>query len=132
MSFILDVDTNNVPVFKSLPAGTEVQVRIMSCEQKNAQSTGNPMLAVRLDIPSEPLAKDIFHNIMLPITSDDEKKSAQKLGRLRDFKLTFGLPASGPIDSAEMEGSTGWAILAEEEDQNGELRNTIKRFVVGR
>ena len=71
MSFILDVDTANAPEFKSLPEGSEVELRIVSAEMKNSKA-GDPMLALRLDIPQEPLSKDINHFIMLPTNSDDE------------------------------------------------------------
>lgn len=131
MSFILDVETDNAPEFKSLPAGTEAQLRIVEAELKNAKSSGAPMLAIHFDIPDEPLSKDIYHNIMMPNAGDDDKKRAQKLNRLKEFKSAFGLPATGPIASEDMEGCRGWAILNEEEGQDGEMRNSVKRFVVG-
>lgn len=131
MSFILNEDTENAPSFKSLPTGSEVELRIVSAEMKNAKSSGAPMLAIKFDIPSEPYSKDIFHNIMLPTNTDDEKKRAQKLNRLKDFKACFSLPASGPIASEDMEGARGWAILDEEEGQNGETQNRVKKFIVG-
>jgi hypothetical protein len=131
MSFILNEDTENAPVFTTLPNGTEVELRILSAEMKNAKSSGAPMLAMKMDVPAEPYAKDIFHNIMLPAQGDDDKKRAQKLNRLKEFKATFGLPASGPIASEDMEGARGWAILREEEGLNGEMQNSIQKFVVG-
>lgn len=131
MSFILNEDTENAPEFKSLPTGTEAELRIVSAEMKNAKSSGAPMLAIRFDIPSEPFSKDVFHNIMLPTSTDDEKKRAQKLNRLKDFKACFGMPASGPIAQEDMEGARGWAILEEEAGQNGELQNRVKKFVIG-
>jgi len=130
MSFILNEDTENAPDFKSLPTGTEVELRITSAEMKNSKK-GDPMLALKLDIPGEPYAKDIFHYIMLPAPSDDDKKRAQKLNRLKEFKATFQLPACGPITSEDMEGARGWTILREEEGLNGEMQNSIQKFVVG-
>jgi len=131
MSFILDVDTANVPEFKSLPEGSEVELRIVSAEMKNSKA-GDPMLALRLDIPQEPLSKDINHFIMLPTNGDDEKRSAQKLNRLKEFKACFGLPANGPVSKDDMEGAKGWAILGEEESQEYGKQNRVKRFIVGR
>ena len=131
MSFILDVETENAPEFKSLPTGTEVELRIVNAEMKNAKSSGAPMLAVHMDIPSEPTSKDIYHNIMLPTATDDEKQRGQKLNRLKEFKACFGLAASGPIAAEDMEGARGWAILVEAEGMNGDLQNSIKKFVVG-
>jgi len=131
MSFILDVDTENAPEFKTLPSGTEVELRIVNAEMKNAKTSGAPMFAIHFDIPSEPTSKDIYHNIMMPTAQDDEKTRGQKLNRLKEFKACFGLPASGAIASEEMEGARGWAILKEEEGLNGDLQNSVKKFVVG-
>lgn len=131
MSFILDTDTSDVPVLTTLPTGTEVELRILGAEMKNAKTSGAPMLALHLDIPSEPTTKDIFHNIMLPTPQDDEKKRVGKLNRLKDFKAAFDLPQSGAIASEDMEGRRGWAILKEEKDLNDELQNSIQKFVVG-
>jgi len=131
MSFILDVETTNAPEFKSLPDGSEVELRILKAEAKNSKA-GDPMLALRLDVPAEPYAKDINHFIMLPNSRDDEKSKAQKLNRLKDFKAAFGLPASGPIAGEDMEGAKGWAILGEDESEEFGKQNRVKRFVVGR
>lgn len=131
MSFILDVETENAPEFKSLPDGTECQVRIMSAEIKNSKK-GDPMLALRFDVPDEPYAKDINHFIMLPTSNDDEKQKAQKQNRLKEFKAAFGLAPAGAISTDDMEGNKAWAILGEEESQEYGKQNKIKRFVVGK
>ena len=130
MSFILDVETENAPEFKSLPDGTEAELRILSAEMRNSKA-GDPMLALRLDIPGEPYAKDINHFIMLPNSKDDEKQKAQKLNRLKDFKAAFHLAASGPIAAEDMEGARGWGILAEEDNGEYGKQNRVKRFVIG-
>jgi len=131
MSFILDVETENAPEFKSLPDGTECEVRILKAEIKNSKA-GDPMLALRLDIPEEPYAKDINHFIMLPSTHDDEKQKAQKQNRLKEFKAAFSLPPVGAISTDDMESSKAWAILGEEESQEFGKQNRIKRFIVAR
>jgi len=131
MGFILDVETENAPEFKSLPDGTEAQLRIVKAEIKNS-SKGDPGLVLRFDIPNEPYTKDIQQWIMLPTANDDEKQKAQKQNRLKEFKAVFGLAAAGPISTDDMEGSKGWAILGEEETQEYGKQNKIKRFVVAR
>jgi hypothetical protein len=131
MSFILDVDTENAPEFKSLPEGTEVEVRIVKAEVKNSQK-GDPMLALRFDIPSEPYSKDINHFIMLPNNQDTDKVKAQKQNRLKEFKAAFNLPPAGPISTDDMEGGSAWAILGEEDNSEFGKQNKIKRFVGSR
>ncbi|MFA6973098.1 MAG: hypothetical protein WC208_17095 [Gallionella sp.] len=130
MSFILDVDTQNAPEFKSLPSGTEAELRIVKAEIKNSKK-GDPMLALRLDVPNEPYSKDINHFIMLPTAQDDDKVKAQKQNRLKEFKACFKLAPAGPISAEDMEGTKGWAILDEEESQEYGTQNRVKRFVVG-
>jgi len=132
MGFILDVETENAPVFTTLPDGSEVELRVVKAEVKNAKTTGAPMLALRFDIPSDPYTKDINLNIMLPDKDDDEKTSAQKKNRLKDFKHAFGLPPAGPLTEEDIERSKGWAILGEEESAEYGKQNKIKRFIVAR
>lgn len=130
MSFILDVPTENAPEFKTLPDGSEVEIRIVSAEMKNSKA-GAPMLALRLDVPAEPYVNDINHFIMLPTNSDDEKTAGRKLNRLKDFKAAFRLPAAGSIASEDMEGATAWAILGEEDSPDFGKQNRVKRFLAG-
>ena len=132
MGFILDVETENAPVFTTLPDGSEVELRVVKAEVKNAKTTGAPMLALRFDIPSDPYTKDINLNIMLPDKDDDEKTSAQKKNRLKDFKHAFGLPPAGPLTEEDIERSKGWAILGEEESAEYGKQKKIKRFIVAR
>jgi len=131
MSFILDVDSANAPEFHSLADGTEVELRISKAEVRNSKA-GDPMLALRLDIPAEPYSKDINHFIMLPNNKDDAKQTAQKQNNIKVFKATFGLPPTGPISSEDMEGAKGWAILGEEETQEYGKQNKVKRFIAAR
>lgn len=132
MGFILDVETENAPVFTTLPDGSEVELRIVKAAMTTAKSSGAPMLAVRFDIPNEPYTKDINLNIMLPAKDDDEKVSAQKKNRLKDFKAAFGLAPSGPLTEEDIERSKGWAILGEEDSTEYGKQNKIKRFIVAR
>lgn len=131
MSFILDVETENAPEFKTLADGTEAEVRIVKAEVKNSKA-GDPALVLRMDVPNEPYSKDINLWIMLPNSKDDDKAKAQKQNRLKDFKAAFGLPPTGPISTEDMEGRKAWAILREE-DGGGDygLQNSVKRFVQG-
>lgn len=131
MGFILDVETENAPEIKTLPDGTETQVRILKAEVKDSKS-GNPMIMVRLDVPDEPHSMDFNHTIMLPTGSDDEKSKARKLNRLKEFKQAFGLPSAGPINTDEMIACTAWAILAEEETAEYGKQNRVKRFILER
>lgn len=131
MESFLDVETEGAPEFTSLPDGTEVQLRLLNAEIKNSKA-GDPMLAIRYDVPEYPYAKDINHFIMLPNNDDDAKRKAQKQNRLKDWKAAHDLPPTGPISIDDMEGAKAWAILGEEDSQDFGKQNRIKRFVISR
>jgi len=132
MSFIIDVETENVEGFHTVPGDSEYELRILKANSKNSKK-GDPMLEIQMDIPADPKSKDVYHYIMLPTSADDEKRKTQKLLNLKEFKAAFGLPASGPISTDDMEGARGWAILKEEAgDGDNDSRNSVRRFVVGR
>jgi len=132
MGFILDVETENAPEFTTVADGTEVELRVAKAEMKKAKTSGASMLALRFDIPAEPYTKDINLSIMLPEGTDDEKTSAQKKNRLKDFKRAFGLPPAGPLTEDDIEGAKGWAILGEEDSAEYGKQNRIKRFIAAR
>jgi hypothetical protein len=132
MSFIIDVETENVEGFHTVAGGSEYELRILKATSKNSKK-GDPMLEVQMDIPADPKSKDVYHYIMFPTSADDEKQKTRKLLNLKEFKAAFGLPASGPISTDDMEGQRGWAILKEEAgDGDNDSRNSVQRFVVGR
>lgn len=131
MSFI-DINTEDVQGFHTVPGDREYELRILSVEQKNSKK-GDPMLEIKMDIPEDPQSKDIYHYIMLPTSADDEKRKTQKLLNLKNFKTAFNLPQSGSINLEDLQGMKAWAILREEAGEgDNESRNSVARFVTGR
>ena len=130
MSFIIDTDTTNVPELTSVAAG-EYEIRFVRAEQKNSKA-GDPMIEIIFDIPSEPLSKDIFHYIMMPLASDSEKQKVQKLGNLKALKAAFNLPQAGPVNGDDLVGLKTWAILNETDSEQYGKSNSIKKFVVSK
>jgi hypothetical protein len=126
-SFI-NVNVDDAVELKSLAAGTEVQLRIVDAESKTSSNTGNDYLNVRLDIPTEPYSKDIFHIMMLPTQHDDAKKANNRKLAIKRFCEAFGL-STGQMNLKEWPGHMAWAILGEEDDPEYGKRNRIKRFV---
>ena len=129
MSF-LDLNVNDVPDLIALPEGEEYQLRILECEIKTS-AKGNQGIQCRFDVPAEPNSKDITHWIGIPSANDDEKKRNSALRRIRDFCTCFGIPTDGGIDLSNVQGNTGWAILAIENDDTYGEQNRIKRFITG-
>jgi hypothetical protein len=129
MSF-LDLNVNDVPDLTVLPEGEEYELRILECEIKTS-SKGNQGIQCRFDCPAEPNSKDITHWIGIPDASADEKKRNAALRRIRDFCICFGINTVGGIDLSDVQGRTGWAILAIENDDTYGEQNKIKRFITG-
>lgn len=127
MSFIDTTNFEDSQELKSVPEG-EYQVRVLSAEVKASQKTGGDYIMARLDIPSEPLSKEMNHVMMLPTNSDTEKQRNNRSLAIKNFFKAFGF--SGKVNLPEMEGATAWAILREEEDEEYGMQNRVRRFVL--
>lgn len=128
MSF-LDLNLDDVQEFKTVPEG-EYKLRILKSEVKTSQNTGGQYLSVLLDIPEEPLSKNISHIMMFPTASDDVKQTNNRKLAIVNFLKAFGFDPSNQIDLDSMEGALGWAIVAEKDDPEYGLQNRIKKFVI--
>jgi len=123
---LLDYNMENIPEEHSVPAG-EYPVKLVKVSQKTSKS-GNPMLEVILNIMEDADARNVFHYITLPTEGDEEGVRNQKLRRLKEFLTAFDIDTSGPVDTDELGGETGFAILKEEESEEFGTRNTVARF----
>lgn len=112
-----------------LPDNSEAKVRIETAEETIAKTSGNPMIAVRLSIPADPAANDIFHNQMLPGDGFDAKQNNNIIKRLGDFCTAFGIPNPVKTPKFSVEdwiGKEGYWILKLEETDRGP-RNSLKQ-----
>jgi hypothetical protein len=128
---IIDIDVEDAVDFTPASDG-EHKLEIVSAEKAESKRTpGNWMIKIRLelkDVEGE-MVQDVYHNVMLPREGQDDKaKNATKL-RLRDFCRAFGVTVPFNIEE-DLPGCEGFAILATEEDLNGNDRSVVKRFVV--
>lgn len=127
MGVLANFDLQNVPELEVLPEGEE-QVLIKSAEEYVGQTSGKLSIRVILSFPAHANADDVFHYLSIPTPEDDEKTKNNKLRRINGFLKSFGLSDTAD-DYDTWQGKTAWALIGQEEDQNGEMRNTIKRFV---
>lgn len=128
MSVLENMDFENLPDITALPNG-EYQVAIISAEDYLGKESGKSSIKVVLDVPAEATADAIYHYIALPSPDDDEKTRIRKMNRIKQFLQAFGLSKNMPYN--EWIGHTTWALLAQEEDRQGELRNTVRKFIGG-
>lgn len=126
MGILDSMDFENLQEEKPLTDG-EYEVQIMSAEEYIGKQSGKTSIRVILTVPGEADAQDIFHYLSLPQDGDDPKTANRKMRRIRDFLEAFGLSKSTPYE--DWVGHKSWAILKTEEDDKGEPRNTITRFL---
>lgn len=123
------LDTMNfeaLPEEKPVPDG-EYEVMIQTAEEYIGKTSGKTSIRIILSLPGEADAEDIFHYLSLPQDGDDPKTANRKMRRIRDFLQAFDLTKEMPYH--EWSGRKSWAILKTEADQNGELRNSVTRFL---
>lgn len=130
MGSLLDIGEGvaDAPEPKAVPADEEYKLRIINIRQ-DLDKNQAPYLLPRFDLDGQPLSKDFTKFIGLPHSELDEKAMVRARSNLRIFLECFGLPTSGQIDTEDMVGKTGWAILGiEETEQYGE-QNYVKKFI---
>ena len=132
MGSLLDVNFADRQQLKVLKDNEEVELRVKYCDitdQKN--NPGRKNLALVFDVADDPLVDDIRQWIPIPaddLASEDPKRYSKQCDRFEAFLKAFSLVT--PIDTDNIVGQTGWAILSESEnDQSGEMQNGVRRFV---
>lgn len=123
------LDFSGVYEPETVPEG-EYQLRVLSTEIKTSTKTGGDFIQIKLDIPSNPKAKDVTHVMMLPTQKDDPKQKNSRLAAVQNFLKACGYDNVNNIN--EVDGSMPWAILGEEETPEYGKQNRVKKFVVGR
>jgi len=90
---------------------------------------GSPYFLVVLKNEDEPKAADVFHNLGLP---DGGEYDDMRSDMLQRFANSFGFGDDLTVlvsDPETLYGNTGRVHLALEEDDNGTIRNRIKRYL---
>jgi hypothetical protein len=131
---ILDVNLNDAEELKILPDNEEVQLRIARADVvPNKRDPSRNNLALTFDIPTDPMVDDIRVWIPIPTTEQkaaEPKQYTKQLNRLKEFCDAFGIMP--PLETEEMLGRESWAVLREEEGMNGEMQNSVRRFITRR
>jgi len=138
MSFLEDMNLNDVVEPTTVPAGEEYQIRVIDMKTDEngdlpINKNGNRYLMPMFEIPGEVGAKNFNHYIGLPNEDMDAKAANEAKYRLQQFLKCFGFdPSSPPDDPEDLVGAEGYAILGIKEDPNYGDQNTIKRFIIER
>lgn len=127
----LEQEIKNAPEPVVLPAGTEVQFRIIKVNSGVSDKNDCKWYSVSFDVPDEPLAKE-FNGFFWDLDKAklDQKQYAKALRDFRDFATCIELDLSRPFDwEDDLVGMTGWAILGvKKSDEYGD-QNTIKKYM---
>lgn len=130
----LGVDLDTVPAQHAVPAG-EYQLCLVSAEikQQKPEKGDGRFIQVSMEVVGDPNSKLVRHVMMLPNTSDDDRKKNARLRNIGDFYKAFSIPSVGKVNLAMYMGNFGYAILNVEDD-GGEFgeQNRVKKFIAGR
>ena len=124
--FVLDYALDDIPDLGVVEEGEHL-LTVTGVNYTEADKNGNPFLIINFRIENAPNTKNVSHFIGLPGPNHNEEESQDRLRSLKYFATAFGV--SMPINSDEIEGAQGTAILkVEDNDEYGE-QNKVKRFV---
>ena len=72
----------------------------------------------------------IYHNLFKPKSSDDKQKKNIRIGQIKRFTDCIGYnSADGSVDTAELFGKTGRAVVKIKADEGYEPRNEVRKFI---
>ncbi len=108
----------------------EYKLRIIDCKV-DTNKNGAPYILPRFEIVDEPLSKEFTKYLPLPHNEMTEKKLNTTKLNLKRFFDAVGIDPNGPINTEDLIGLEGWAILGVETDDQYGDQNYIKRFVAG-
>ncbi len=129
MSFI-DIPASRVEEAqepKAVPEG-EYELSVLRAEVKDTR-TGGKMISLAFKIEGEPLAQVVPDWLHLPDDNDDPNAENRKLLRIKQFCQAFDYDYANGIDTDELVGQTGKAILGLKEHETYGEQNSIRKYV---
>tara|TARA_Y100000593_G_scaffold82293_1_gene154508 strand:- start:2599 stop:2991 length:393 start_codon:yes stop_codon:yes gene_type:complete len=128
---LLQYNLDNVKELATVPEG-EYEVRVVAAEMKTSAKTGGQYLNIRLELPSESDSKGITHILMLPADDDDDKRKNSRLRGLKTFYEAFSIDYANGVETEDLVGANGWALVVEEDGGEYGIQNRVRRFVQGK
>ncbi len=124
----LGEDLGEIPDEKTVSPG-EYEVRLASLElTKTKKDPSREMLAAAIEVVGEPLAKTIYHYLLIAKPNDDAKQALRRKRAIKRFYEAFKIPLVGKVKFEEYVGNTAWVVLGEESDKEYGMQNRISRF----
>lgn len=128
---LLDLNMDARMTLEILPDNTEARLRIKNAEiTENRKDPSRSNLAITFDVPANEMVDDI--RVWIPIPGDaqreeDPKAYAKAYDRIMLFLEAFDIPPRCPTE--DMIGKEGWALVSEEEDRDGVMRNSVRKYL---
>lgn len=131
MGSILDINLAEREEMTTLPSG-EYEFQVAHVEPLDT-GTKKARISLRCEPIGEGAVYDIYHVIWLPNPEDTDKQKNIKLNTIASFMERIGLsPDVSKIDLEEWVGCTFFALVDEEELDDGRIVNRIKRVTSGK
>lgn len=126
-TILSEFDYDNIPDLASVPEG-EYELQIIEARDYVGKTSGKASVQVIFVIEGHPDADTLYHYLALPAPEDDERKKHSKLRRIKEFFSAFGLSSQDEYE--EWVGKKSWALLTQEADNNGSMRNSVRKFII--
>lgn len=124
-------DPDDIPEGKVHPDGTEVNARISRISKDNDKN-GTPYLMPWFEDSEDPNVEDWNDYLPLPEADETEKENGKRLRRLKAFDTSFDLGIfSGPFNTEDAKGATGWMIVGIGSGRDGEEQNKVNKYLEG-
>ena len=130
----IENEITNAPEPKILPAGSEVQIRIISVRSGVSDKNDCKWYQPVFDVPEDPMVIE-FNDFFWELDREhlSQKQYARALNDFRNFAQAMDLDYSRPFSwEDDLIGLTGWAILGVKKDDTYGDGNTIKKYIIKR
>lgn len=127
----LEQEIKDAPEPKVLPAGTEVEFRIIGVNSGISDKNDCAWYNLTYDCPNDPLVIE-FRSFHWELDRDHltEKQFARALSDFQKFAACIELDYSRPFSwEDDLVSMTGWAILGVKKDDTYGDSNTIKKYI---
>jgi len=113
-----------------LDDGVEVEFRVIDAEQKSSEKADWVQLVLQPTNTDVTNPAIVYHNLFLPRNGDDKQRRNMRLGQVKRFCDSTGyVPADGLVNTDDLHGLSGRAVLKVQADEGYEPRNQVRRFV---
>ncbi len=130
MALFDGVNLNDYEEPTLLADGTEVEFKIVDAEPKKSEKATWMQLVIQPINTEETNPSIVYHNLFLPLATDDRKIKNMRLGQITKLcKCLAYVPEDGVPKREEFLGKIGRAVLKIQRDDGFEPRNQIRRVI---